>query len=92
MLQIILTQKEYTKNPNTKTTYLFNYEESREITEKEFFNMTNTDTLKFFRRLGGTESAIFGYTCNGYKVTKLTSTSPDKQTKIVRTFNFIYND
>jgi hypothetical protein len=91
MLTIILTQKEYTKNPNTKTTYLFNCQESREITEKEFFNMTNADTLKFFRRLGGSESAIFGYTCNGYKVTRLTSTSPDKQTKIVRTFNFTYN-
>jgi hypothetical protein len=92
MFKIILTQKEYLKNPNTKTTYLLNCEESREITEKEFFNMTNADTLKFFRRLGGTESAIFGYTCNGYKVTKLTSTSPDKQIKIVRTFKFIYNN
>jgi hypothetical protein len=92
MIKIILTQKEYVKNPNTKTTYYIRSEETREITEKEFFNMTNADTLKFFRRLGGSESAIFGYTCTGYKVTKLTSTSPDKQTKIVRTFNFTYND
>jgi hypothetical protein len=92
MIKIILNQKEYVKNPNTKTTYYIRSEETREITEKEFFNINNTDTLKFFRRLGGSESAIFGYTCNGYKVTRLTSTSPDKQIKIVRTFNFTYND
>jgi hypothetical protein len=91
MTKIILTQKEYVKNPNTKTTYYIRSEETREITEKEFFNMTNADTLKFFRRLGGSESAIFGYTCTGYKVTRLTSTSPDKQTKIIRTFKFNIN-
>ena len=92
MLHIILTQKEFIKNPNTKTTYYIRTEKTEPISEKQYRNMTSADTLKFFRRLGGTESAIFGYTCNGYKVTKLTSTSPDKQTKIVRTFNFIYND
>jgi hypothetical protein len=92
MLKIILTQKEYVKNPNTKTTYLLNYESTEEITSEQYNNITNTDTLKYYRRIGGSESAIYGYTCNGYKVTRLTSTSPDKQTKIVRTFNFTYND
>jgi hypothetical protein len=92
MLKIILTQKEYLKNPKTKTTYLLDYESTEQITSEQYNNMTNQNTLKYFRRLGGTESAIFGYTCNGYKVTKLTSTSPDKQTKIVRTFKFIYNN
>jgi hypothetical protein len=91
MLKIILTQKEYVKNPNTKTTYLLNHESTEEITSEQYNNITNTDTLKYFRRIGGSESAIYGYTCNGYKVTRLTSTSPDKQTKIVRTFNFTYN-
>ena len=92
MLKIILTQKEYVKNPNTKTTYFLNHESTEEITSEQYNNITNTDTLKYFRRIGGSESAIFGYTCNGYKVTRLTSTSPDKQTKIVRNFNFTYND
>jgi hypothetical protein len=92
MLKIILTQKEYVKNPNTKTTYLLNHESTGEITAEQYNNITNTDTLKYFRRIGGSESAIFGYTCNGYKVTKLTSKSPGKQIKIVRTFKFTYND
>jgi hypothetical protein len=92
MLKIILTQKEYVKNPNTKTTYFLNHESTEEITSEQYNNITNTDTLKYYRRIGGSESAIFGYTCNGYKVTRLTSTSPNKQTKIVRTFKFTYND
>ena len=92
MIKIILTQKEYLKNPNTKTTYLLDHESTEQITSEQYNNMTNENALKYFRRLGGTESAIFGYTCNGYKVTKLTSTSPEKQIKIVRTFKFTYND
>jgi len=89
MIKIILTQKEYSKNPNTKTTYIFEGEEVREISEKEHDLITNEETQKYFRRLRGTETANYGYTCNGYKVTKLTSTNPDKTTKIVRTFKFI---
>ena len=92
MLQIILTQKEFIKNPNTKTTYLLEQETSAPISEEQYRNMTSADTLRFFRRIGGSESTIFGYTCNGYKVTRLTSTNPDKTTKIVRNFKFIYNN
>jgi len=76
------------KNPNTKTTYL---EESRgveEITETQYKNICSDDTLKWFRRLGGSESAERGYTCRGYRVVKLTSTSPNKQSKTIREFNF----
>lgn len=49
-------------------------------------NITNADTLRFFRRLGGTEYAERGYTPVGYIVTRLVSTSPDGETRIVRTF------
>ena len=76
------------KNPNTKTTYL---EESRgveEITETQYKNICSDDTLKWFRRLGGSESAERGYTCRGYRVVKLTSTSPNKQSKTIREFKF----
>ena len=76
------------KNPNTKTTYL---EESRgveEITETQYNNICSDDTLKWFRRLGGSESAERGYTCRGYRVVKLTSTSPNKQSKTIREFKF----
>jgi hypothetical protein len=92
MLQIILTQKEFIKNPNTKTTYYIRTEKTEPISEEQYRNMTSADTLRFFRRIGGSESTIFGYTCNGYKVTRLTSTNPDKTTKIVRNFKFIYNN
>jgi len=89
MIKIILTQKEYSKNPNTKTTYILEREEVREISQKEHDLLTNEETQKYFRRLKGIETANYSYTCNGYKVTKLTSTRPDKATKIVRTFKFI---
>ena len=92
MYQIILNQKNYIKNPNTKTTYLLDEESSATITEKEYQYTTKADVLKAFRRVGGTESAIFGYTCNGYKIIKLTSTNPDKTKKIIRNFEFICNN
>ena len=85
---ITLTQTEYIKNPNTKTTYTQVSKEVKEIFEKEYFLTINEDTIKYFRRLGGKETITRGYTCAGYKVVKLISTSPDKETKIVREFNF----
>lgn len=92
MIKIILTQKEYTKNPNTKTTYLLENETTETISEEQYRNITGLETLRFFRRIGGSESIVFGYTCNGYKATKLTSTNPDRSKKIVRKFKFIYNN
>jgi hypothetical protein len=88
MKTILLTTKEYTKNPNTKTTYILESEETKNITMQEHHNITSIETQKYFRRLGASETAIYGYTCQGYKVTKLTSTSPNRETKIIRTFNF----
>jgi N-acetyl-anhydromuramyl-L-alanine amidase AmpD len=53
-----------------------------------FISINNCFLISFFRRLGGSESVQRAYTCYGYKVDKLTSTSPDKQTKVIREFNF----
>ena len=50
--------------------------------------MCGEDTLKWFRRLGGSETAERGYTERGYLIVKLTSTSPDRQNKTIRTFKF----
>jgi len=77
-MQIEMLKIKLVKNPNTKTTYL---EESRGV-------ICSDDTLKWFRRLGGSESAQRGYTCRGYRVVKLTSTSPNKQSKTIREFKF----
>lgn len=84
-----LTEIRYTKNPNTKTTYNKESERVKEISLEQYENITNKDTLKWFRRLGGSETAVKSYTKLGYNVVKLTSKSPDKQIKVVRTFKFI---
>jgi hypothetical protein len=62
--------------------------EVSEITQTQYNNITSDDTLKWFRRLGGTETATRGYTERGYNVVKLISTSPNKDTRVIREFSF----
>ncbi len=80
-MKIILTQTTVKRGVKQR-------EEVKEISEKEYNLLTNNDTLKFFRRLGGTETVRKTYTCKGLVITKLISTSPDKEIKVVREFNF----
>ena len=86
-IKITLTETRLTKNPNTKTTYILDSKEVSEVTKKQHSLTTNDDTCKFFRRIGGSETKQMNYTCLGYVCTKLTSVSPDKQTKVVREYN-----
>ena len=86
---ITLTETRYVKNPDTKTTYIVESTKTETITEEQHFFYF--DSVKFFRRLGGKESITNAYTCKGYKGIKLISTSPDKQTKVIREFNFKSN-
>ena len=88
MLQITMTVEKYVKNPNTKTTYILESSETSIIDEREYRNITSEDTVKYFRRLGGSETVERNYTCHGYNCTKLTSTSPNKEFKTVRKFKF----
>ena len=88
MESITMHKTELLKNPDTKTTYFIRDEASESITTSQYYNLTKDDTLKWFRRLGGSETAERSYTCRGYNVTKLTSTSPDRETKIIRKFKF----
>lgn len=88
MLQITLTTTEYKKNPNTKTSYTLVSIETKVISSKQHGLTTSEETCKWFRRLGGSETVTRSYTCDGYKVTKLVSTSPDKQIKKVREYSF----
>lgn len=83
-----MTETRYIKNHNTKTTYVQEEKEMQRISRTDYSRITGEDTIKWFRRLGGTETVQRSYTCRGYLITKLTSTSPDKQTKIIREFNF----
>ena len=87
--KIILTETRLIKNPNTKNTYIVESKEVIEVTEKQHGLTTNNDTVKWFRRLGGSESIQRSYTKQGYKVTKLVSTSPDKQIKVIREYKFL---
>lgn len=60
--------------------------ETEVITEDQYRKITDTETLKFFRRLGGSEHATRCYTSAGYLITKLTSKSPCRDVKVVRKF------
>jgi hypothetical protein len=89
MEQITMTQTRFKKNPSTKTTFNLLDEATEVIPRERYEFITKDDTLKWFRSLGGSETAERSYTCRGYNVTKLTSTSPDKKIKIIREFKFI---
>lgn len=85
---ITLTETKLIKNPNTKTTYIVESKEVSEVTSRQHSLATCDDTVKWFRRLGGSETVERSYTSAGYLVTKLVSTSPDKQNKTVREYTF----
>lgn len=48
--------------------------------------ITAPDTLRWFRRIGGSEHAVRCYTPVGYIVTRLTSTDPSRTIRRVRRF------
>jgi len=58
------------------------------LTEREYNLLTNSDTLKAFRRVGGSETAQRAYTCYGYNVYRLISRSPNRTQKTIREFSF----
>jgi hypothetical protein len=88
MVKITQTTTHYTKKQGTKNGWNIVESETTDVTSQQHHNATNDDTLKWFRRLGGSESKQMSYTCNGYKCTKLTSTSPNKENKTIREYNF----
>ena len=86
--RIELTLTRYVKNPNTKTTYIEVEREVKEVTEQQHANATSKETVRFMKRLGGSESSVMAYTCNGYKCVKSVSISPNRQNKTVREYSF----
>ena len=86
--EIKMTRTKLEKNPNTKTTYLEVESKVEMIDWLQYERITGKDTLQWFRRCGGSEHATRDYTCEGYLITRLISTSPDKQNKTIRTFEF----
>lgn len=80
-MQIQLTQTTVKGGKEIKT-------EIKEITEREYNLLTDKDTFKMFRRLGDSGIMRKSYTYHGYKVTYLSSISPDREIKIIRKFKF----
>jgi hypothetical protein len=88
MTEITLTKTTLEKKAGTKTAYKVVKVETKKVTDREHQLATNSDTLKWFRRLGGSEHVTRSYTCVGYVVTQLISTSSDRNTKIRREYTF----
>ena len=83
-----LTKQTFELKEGTKSAYKLIKTNTKEIDQEEYNNICCDNALRFFRRLGGSEYVERCYTSKGYNVYRLTSKSPDRQTKIVRTFEF----
>jgi hypothetical protein len=86
---ILVTTKEYEKNPNTKTTYNLISTEVENITLNQHRMGTSDECSKFFKRLGGSFTRKFSYTSEGYKCTKVVSISPGKEIKSISEYKFL---
>ncbi len=92
MKKITVNTIKQVKKEDTKTVWQ-NAETTETIfNEKQYKNCTSDDTIKWFRNIGGSETVTRNYTKVGYVVTKIVSTSPDKQNRTIREFTFDYVD
>ena len=55
-------------------------------TQEQYENCTNEETIKWFRRLGGSEHVTRSYTFAGYIPTRIISSDPSRAIRKVRTF------
>ena len=88
-MKIIMCKTVYSLEENKKTVYKIETVENKTITETELKNITEKETLKWFKKLGGSESLTMGYTCQGYKPIILKSKSPNKEKMIIREFEYL---
>ena len=82
---IVMTKNEYQRKGSK---WVLKTSEKSMVSDEYHKNVTDKATLKFFRSLGGAERNDYGYTHEGYKVIRNTKLSPDRQTKIIRDFDF----
>ena len=85
---ITCTTQKQEKKEGTKTVFITIESTTEVINKEQYNNLICSDTLKFFRRLGGSETVTREYTCSGYNVVKSVSTSPCRELRTIRTFNF----
>jgi hypothetical protein len=83
MKKIVMTRTDFEKDGKG---WQQTEQEVKEIDLETYNNIVSKETLQYFRRLGGTETATKNYTSMGYNVVKLSSISPDKTMKTIREF------
>jgi len=86
--KIELTTIKQVKKEGTATVWLEESKTVESVTLDQHDKATNEDTVKWFRRLGGSESVTKNYTYEGYVVTDLVSTNPDKTKRTIRNYKF----
>ena len=81
-----LTETRYALKPGTKGAWQQTEQEIQDCDEQ--MHRRIVDAAPFFRRLGGSEHLDYGYFSQGYLCYRIISKSPDRQTKVVREFDF----
>ncbi len=79
------TQEEYIK---INGFYKLKAYSKQKINEERYRNITSKGTIVFFRSLGGIEEVTRRRTKYGDKIVRLESISPNRETMILRCFNF----
>ena len=87
-MQITMKKERFEKKANTKNSFFSVKTEEKEIDYSTYKKIVDANTLRWFRRLGGSETAQRSHTCRGYMVTRLISRNPDRDVKVIRTFTF----
>ena len=83
--KITLITKKYEKTSSGKSWKKNPVETNEEIISPKKFELI-ISSIPFFRDLGGSERVTKGYTVAGYIPVELSSISPERKTKIVRSF------
>ena len=63
--------------------------ETKTISKSYYNNITDERAIRFFRNLGGIETVQRNYTKMGYIPVRILSTSPNRETRIIRTFEIL---
>lgn len=88
MYRIKLTTQIQRIKDGTKTVWETVETSKKYITDEQHENLTNTDTLRFFKSVGYREYTEKSHTFAGYKITQLVSTNPNKSKRKIRSFEF----
>ena len=83
--RITLITKKYEKTSSGKSWKKNPVETNEEVISPKKFELI-ISSIPFFKDLGGSERVTKGYTIAGYIPVELSSISPSRETKIVRSF------